>query len=76
MLGTRILAAVVTAVSVLSTAAHANDGAWVTIENGPITIKTRELAGSPVHEILAEADLDATPGAVVRAVSDVDRFSK
>lgn len=62
---------------VVALAANAEQGAdagWVTVSTGEITIKTRELAGSGVREVLAEAELDAPARDVQRAVTNVDRF--
>ncbi len=50
-------------------------GAWNTVLEGPVTVKTRQRPGLPVHEIHAEADLDASAYDVQRAILSADRYA-
>jgi hypothetical protein len=66
-----------TLIFALALHAHAaeKDG-WQTVATGAITIKARSLPGSPIREILAEGDLDASALDLQKAVLDVERFPK
>ena len=61
-------------VALAASAEQPKAGGWVTVATGEITIKTRELPGSAVREILAEANLDAPARDVQSAITNVDRF--
>ena len=64
-----------TVVLAFALAADAAAG-WQTVATGQITIKTRSLAGSPIREVLAEGDLDASAVDIQKAVLDVERFPR
>jgi len=66
-----------TLIVALALQAHAADaGGWQTVATGAITIKTRTVPGSPIREVLAEADLEASATDLQQAVLDVERFPK
>ena len=64
----------VLAVAMAAHAEQATGDGWETVTTGDITIKTRSVPGSPVREVLAEADLDAPAREVQEAVLDPERF--
>jgi len=59
----------------LGASAAAGDGdGWQTVAEGRVHIKVRAQPGANVHEVLAEADLNAPARDVVEAVVNADRF--
>lgn len=49
---------------------------WRTVLEGPLTVKTREVAGSDVHEYEVTGAMDAAVADVQSTLSDPERFVK
>jgi hypothetical protein len=67
-----VIRAAFVAASVAAVSVHAQ--AWQTVSTGKISIKARAIPGTPVHEVLAEGDVDAPAQAIAEAWLDVDRY--
>jgi hypothetical protein len=62
--------------SLLCLPALAGEGGWTVVSEGPVVVKTREQSGSPVKEVWAEADLEASAYDVQQTLLEPERFPR